>query len=108
MAEENCAQHLKITTEQTRECFVAKTGEVLFAGLSMLGGGVVGNMKASLIKRLPHPLSKIATSTTTSQSGKAGLWELARALLAEEHKRERESLRHKPKKYVKMSSAQHR
>lgn len=40
MAEENCAQQFKITTEQTRECFVAKTGEVLVAGLSMVGGGL--------------------------------------------------------------------
>ncbi|XP_042879042.1 uncharacterized protein LOC122257673 [Penaeus japonicus] len=90
-AEENRAHHLKVVTEQMRESFVATTGELLIADLIVAGPG---NMKASLIKGLPAPLARIASSTSTSQSGKAGLWELVQGLLAEEPR-----LDFKPKKH---------
>ncbi|XP_042861223.1 uncharacterized protein LOC122246617 [Penaeus japonicus] len=58
-AEQNRTHHLHLVAEQMRNSFVAKTGELLIAELVVAGPG---NMKAGLMKVLPAPLAKVATS----------------------------------------------
>ena len=52
-----------------------------------------GNMKALLLKILPPNLAKVTESMTVSRSGRSGLYDLAKMLVAEEETRRKEAIR---------------